>query len=83
MTPAFRRPDGSSEKIIALKNAGALPLWGRRVPYRVIWRWTKWGVRGVRLECRRLGGSVETSVEACERFYARTNDWHERGGSKR
>ena len=49
--------------------AAALPrLNGRRVHTSTLWRWATKGVRGVRLECRRLGGRYVTSLAAVDRF---------------
>lgn len=36
-----------------------------------LWRWARVGVRGVKLEVRKLGGRIVTSVEALDRFGAR------------
>jgi len=44
---------------------------GRRIHVSTLHRWCQRGVRGVRLECRRLGGRIVTSVEAVDRFSAR------------
>jgi hypothetical protein len=36
-----------------------------------LFRWAKYGLRGVRLETIRVGGTLCTSKEALERFFAR------------
>lgn len=44
---------------------------GRRVHISAVYRWIRRGVRGVRLEAIRVGGTMYTSVEALERFAQR------------
>ena len=46
------------------------PRNGKRVHFRTLYRWTTQGVRGVRLETLPLGGTLATSREALERFFA-------------
>ena len=41
---------------------------GRRVHISAVYRWMSRGVRGVRLESVKVGGSTYTSVEALQRF---------------
>lgn len=41
---------------------------GKRVHASTIWRWAQRGIRGIRLETRRVGGRFFTSREALERF---------------
>ncbi|MGB2985455.1 MAG: DUF1580 domain-containing protein [Phycisphaerae bacterium] len=41
---------------------------GRRPHASSIWRWVRKGIRGVKLESRRVGGRFVTSLEALERF---------------
>ena len=49
--------------------ASRLPrLNGRKIHPSALWRWARKGVKGVRLETRRLGGRFVTSMEAIERF---------------
>ncbi len=43
---------------------------GRKVSSRTLWRWATRGVRGVKLEARRLGRCWYSSVEAVDRFGA-------------
>jgi hypothetical protein len=38
-----------------------------------LWRWAARGIRGVRLEVVRVGGTTWTSVEALGRFFAALN----------
>jgi hypothetical protein len=53
---------------------------GDRPPHAsCLFRWAKHGLRGVRLETLRVGGTLCTSREALERFFARlaeTDDPH-------
>jgi hypothetical protein len=44
---------------------------GRPVSPTTLWRWAAHGLRGVRLEVVRVGGTTCTSVEALRRFFAR------------
>jgi hypothetical protein len=44
---------------------------GRPVSPATLWRWASRGLRGVRLETVRVGGTTCTSVEALRRFFAR------------
>lgn len=64
------------EALVPLRTAGAFvprPQ-GARAPHRAtVQRWALHGVRGVRLEVVRIGGSVYTSREALSRFIERTN----------
>jgi hypothetical protein len=46
---------------------------GRPVHTATLWRWARHGLRGVRLETIRVGGTTCTSVEALGRFFARLN----------
>lgn len=41
---------------------------GKRVHVSACYRWIQRGVRGVRLEAVRIGGSTYTSIEALQRF---------------
>lgn len=61
------------EKPISLKEACALPCLPRKMRYLRVYRWTHKGVRGVFLEARKVGGLIETSREAVERFLKRVN----------
>jgi hypothetical protein len=44
---------------------------GKRLHQATAFRWAKVGVRGVRLETIRVGGTLCTSVEALQRFFER------------
>ena len=41
---------------------------GRRIHISAVYRWIQRGVRGVRLEAVRIGGTTYTSLEALQRF---------------
>jgi hypothetical protein len=43
---------------------------GRPVHPSTLWRWACHGLRGVRLETVRVGGTACTSLEALRRFFA-------------
>ena len=60
------------EKVITLKEVPGLGCWAAPISYTAVLRWRKKGLKGVRLETRRNGGSIITSVEAVERFIERT-----------
>jgi hypothetical protein len=47
---------------------------GKRVHISAIYRWVSRGVRGVKLEAIRIGGTMYTSTEALGRFGMRLND---------
>jgi hypothetical protein len=64
------------EQTIALAEAARrLPRLraGRPVAPATLWRWASHGLRGVRLETVRVGGTCCTSVEALQRFFAALN----------
>ena len=44
---------------------------GKRVHVATLYRWATYGVRGVRLESQKVGGTVVTSLEAIRRFSER------------
>ena len=50
---------------------------GRPVSPATLWRWSSHGVRGVRLETVKIGGTACTSLEALRRFFARLDDANE------
>jgi len=60
------------ESLITLTEAARLlpRMNGKRIAVSTLWRWATAGVRGVRLETRRLGRRILTSAEALERFTA-------------
>ena len=66
-------PISLSEDIRSLTNATKLlpARRGDRPPHvSCLFRWAKHGLRGVRLETLRVGGTLCTSREALERFFA-------------
>jgi hypothetical protein len=44
---------------------------GRPVSPATLWRWASHGLRGVKLEICRIGGTTCTSTQALRRFFAR------------
>ncbi len=46
---------------------------GRPVSPATLWRWASHGLRGVRLQTVRVGGTTCTSTEALNRFFAALN----------
>jgi hypothetical protein len=46
----------------------------RPVAPSTLWRWAKIGVRGIRLETVKIGGTTCTSLEALRRFFAALNN---------
>jgi hypothetical protein len=67
-------PISLSEEIHSLTNATKLlpaRRSGRKPHVSCLFRWAKHGLRGVRLETIRVGGTLCTSREALERFFAR------------
>jgi hypothetical protein len=61
----------SQEMIVTLSRAGQyIPvLRGRKRPHSAtLYRWAQRGLRGVRLETIRIGGTLCTSAEAIQRF---------------
>lgn len=62
----------AGERVIPLKNVCALPHFAYRPAYLKVWRWTKYGIRGIKLERQRQGRQILTSVEAVERFLEAT-----------
>lgn len=67
------KPNLAHERQIPLKNVRLLIPEDRRPCYHTIRYWTKWGIRGIKLESRRMGGRIFTSAEALERFQKLTN----------
>ena len=62
--------DTTTEHLMTLTETAAyLPLRnGRKVSNSCLWRWSTQGVKGVKLEHVRLGGTIMTSREALSRF---------------
>lgn len=46
---------------------------GRRVSPGTLWRWHKKGCRGIRLECLRVGGILQTTAAAVTAFIVGQN----------
>ena len=66
--------DPMSETVVPFAEAARhLPRLraGRPVSPATLWRWSSHGLRGVRLETVRVGGTTCTSTEALSRFFAR------------
>lgn len=68
-----------SERLVALTEVPKLAEMprlrgGKRPHIATIYRWAQNGIRGVKLETVRLGGTVCTSVEAIQRFVERLSD---------
>ena len=68
--------DVGTETLISLRDVPRhLPARpnGKRVHISACYRWIQRGVRGVKLEAMRIGGTMYTSVEALGRFGLRLN----------
>jgi len=57
-----------NEKLLDLATAAR--LLPRRPHVSTLWRWARKGLKGIRLEYRRVGGRVYTTAEALDRFGA-------------
>lgn len=73
----------ATERIVTFTEApDHLPrVGGKKIHSSAVWRWARKGIRGVRLECRRIGGRFVTSVEALERFTKALAEVDPSGGS--
>lgn len=61
--------DRNSEELIPLtKVPSHMPASGRKIGMGAVYRWTKKGVAGVKLETTYWGGTRYTSREALDRF---------------
>ncbi len=66
--------DIRSHKLIALsKAARSCPPSGRSVHPHTLYRWHKYGRRGIRLECVMIGGKLYTTEDALFDFLELTN----------
>ncbi len=68
--------DLNTETIIAISEVPRrLPVRpnGKRVHVSACYRWIQRGIRGIKLEVIRIGGTMYTSVEALQRFGTRLN----------
>ncbi|MCK6484476.1 MAG: DUF1580 domain-containing protein [Phycisphaerae bacterium] len=66
--------DTATENLVALRDVPrCLPPrpTGKRLHISAVYRWTLRGVRGVRLETVKIGGTTYTSREAIQRFSER------------
>jgi len=54
---------------------------GKRIHISAVYRWTQRGIRGVKLESVKIGGTTYTSKEALQRFAERLSD-HAEGGDE-
>lgn len=71
--------DIERETLISLQAATELPFLqrkGRPPSFVTLVNWSKRGVRGIRLEVLRLGGTTMTSREAVKRFIAKLTRAH-------
>lgn len=63
--------DAASETLVPLRDVPRLlpprPS-GKRLHISAVYRWTLRGVRGIRLETTKIGGTTYTSREAIQRF---------------
>ncbi len=73
-TPSSAMLNG--ERLLTLTEAAkTLPrLNGKKIATTTLWRWATQGIRSIRLETRRIGRRVVTSVEALDRFTAALAD---------
>jgi hypothetical protein len=64
--------DFDTEQVVSLSEATKIvpPRNGKRVAFTTLLRWTQRGIRGVKLESLRVGGTLCTSKEALQRFFA-------------
>jgi hypothetical protein len=72
--PSHAVIDISTEDIITFTEAGDLVprrRKGRKTHPSTFWRWSEYGLRGVKLEVLYIGGSRCTSVQALQRFFDR------------
>jgi hypothetical protein len=61
----------STETVLTLAEASKiLPRRnGKRPSIGTLWRWARWGIKGVRLDYLRFGRTIVTSREALQRFF--------------
>ena len=63
--------DVSRERPISFNEASRFLPDGRRPGFSTWWRWSTYGVRGVKLETILIGGRRCTTAEAVQRFFDR------------
>ena len=71
--------DLQTETVLSFSDAAShLPRRraGKRPHVATLYRWASRGVRGVKLETIRVGGTLCTSIEALQRFCERLTDPH-------
>ncbi len=66
--------DLDAEEVVTLSAAANLPIFPKKLHLATIYRWIQRGIKGVRLESVKIGGTHCTSVEAVRRFIERTNE---------
>jgi hypothetical protein len=71
----------TGKPLIPLAQVPSLPFiphrrCGRKLHVSTIFRWAQRGVNGVRLEVLRAGGSLCTTVEALQQFFASLAEAH-------
>jgi len=69
--------DIKKEKVVSFSEACEfLPRRraGRNPNPATLYNWAKKGIRGIRLETIRIGGTLCTSIEALQRFFDRLSD---------
>lgn len=71
--------DFTRENLLTLQNAAASKLLPKRRgdsrPHvTTLYRWAQRGIRGVRLETLKVGGTLCTSTEALQRFFNQLSD---------
>ena len=76
----------TSEQLIPIRDVPKLlpkrPN-GRRIHISAVYRWMQRGVRGVRLEWIKIGGTTYTSHEALQRFSERLSEAQAQPGTRR
>lgn len=72
--------DVQHEQLVPVREVPGLlpqqPRSGKRIHISAVYRWIKRGVRGVRLEAVKIGGTTYTSLEALQRFTDRCTSAH-------
>jgi len=69
--------DIATEELLTLKDVCRLlprRRGGKKPAFSTVWRWALHGVRGVRLETLRCGGTLCSSREALQRFFNRLSE---------
>jgi hypothetical protein len=71
--------DIRTEPLLSLTQAAKLPIFasrrsGRPINVSTLWRWSTTGIRGIRLETIKAGGTRATTLAAIERFFRTLTD---------